>query len=264
MATYTLGEKCVTEIIDLTPVCDKTGAARLLDMAPLRSKAVRETWLSDRHPSWSRQIGVVAIKGSTSFKTATARELPAATAVVDPLHVVKLAGDALDQCRRRIQQAIPGPCGVAADPLQMSHGTPYAGFELLAGRQWGTPRHRSGERRQGGGRGHVGGQRIMTPHCSPGRAAARANPAALIESLRTSVPALLIGLRRLGRTLNHLDHDILAYFDRSGRSNGPAEAISGRPRHLCSSALAFRNLTHYIARSSRETAGFRPQLQPPL
>ncbi len=46
---------------------------------------------------------------------------------------------------------------------------------------------------------------------------------------------------------------MLAYFDRPGTSNGPTEAINGRLEHLRGSALGFRNLTHYIARSLLET-----------
>ena len=55
---------------------------------------------------------------------------------------------------------------------------------------------------------------------------------------------------------------MLAYFDRPGTSNGPAEAINGRLEHLRGSARGFRNLTNYIARSLLETGGFRPQLHP--
>ena len=55
---------------------------------------------------------------------------------------------------------------------------------------------------------------------------------------------------------------MLAYFDRPGTSNGPTEAINGRLEHLRGSALGFRNLTNYIARSLLETGGFRPQLHP--
>jgi hypothetical protein len=36
----------------------------------------------------------------------------------------------------------------------------------------------------------------------------------------------------------------------------------GRLEHLRGSALGFRNLTNYIARSLLETGGFRPQLHP--
>ena len=56
--------------------------------------------------------------------------------------------------------------------------------------------------------------------------------------------------------------DVLAYFDRSGTSNGLSDAINGRLEHLRGSALGFRNLTNYIARSLLETGGFRPQLHP--
>jgi len=57
---------------------------------------------------------------------------------------------------------------------------------------------------------------------------------------------------------------VLAYFDRPGTSNGPTEAINGRLEHLRGSALGFRNLTNYIARSLLETGGFRPRLHPAL
>ena len=78
------------------------------------------------------------------------------------------------------------------------------------------------------------------------------------------VPAALTELRRLGRTLNQRAGDVLAYFDRPGTSNGPTEAINGRLEHLRGSALGFRNLTNYIARSLLETGGFRPRLHPRL
>ena len=44
--------------------------------------------------------------------------------------------------------------------------------------------------------------------------------------------------------------------------NADIEAISGRLEHLRGSALGFRNLTNYIARSLLEAGGFRPQLHP--
>ena len=53
-----------------------------------------------------------------------------------------------------------------------------------------------------------------------------------------------------------------AYFDRPGTSNGPAEAINGHLEHLRGSALGFRNLTNYIARSLLESGAFRPRLHP--
>ena len=76
------------------------------------------------------------------------------------------------------------------------------------------------------------------------------------------MPAALVEVTKLGRTLNQRAVDVLAYFDRPGTSNGPTEAINGRLEHLRGSALGFRNLTHYIARSLLEAGGFRPLLHP--
>lgn len=82
----------------------------------------------------------------------------------------------------------------------------------------------------------------------------------LIEDLTTDVPACLVELRKLGRTLHTRAADVLAYFDRPGTSNGPTEAINGRLEHLRGSALGFRNLTNYITRCLLEAGGFRPLL----
>ncbi len=105
------GDKFVTVIIDLTAVRDSTGPARLLDIVEGRSKQAFKTWLADRPQAWRDAVEVVAMDGFTGFKTATTEKLPDATTVMDPFHVVRLAGDALDRCRRRVQQAIWGHRG---------------------------------------------------------------------------------------------------------------------------------------------------------
>ena len=46
------GDKYVTVIIDLTPIRDKTGPARLLDMVEGRSKQAFQQWLADRPKEW--------------------------------------------------------------------------------------------------------------------------------------------------------------------------------------------------------------------
>lgn len=130
------GDKYVAVIIDLTPVRDKSGSARLLDMVPGCSKQVFKTWLAERPASWSEGIETVAMDGFTGFKTATAEELPDAVTVMDPFHVVRLAGDALDQCRRRTQQQLHGHRGRIGDPLYMSRRTLHTGADLLTDRQW--------------------------------------------------------------------------------------------------------------------------------
>ena len=79
------GDKYVTVIIDLTPIRDGTGPARLLDMVDGRSKQAFKAWLAERPEAWRDDIEVVAMDGFTGFKTATAEELPEAVAGAGPL-----------------------------------------------------------------------------------------------------------------------------------------------------------------------------------
>ena len=99
---------------------------------------------------------------------------------------------------------------------------------------------------------------IRATHVQP------ASTVKLIEAVSHGVPKALSELITLGRTLKQRAEDVLAYFDRPGTSNGPTEAINGRLEHLRGSALGFRNLTNYIARSLLESDGFRPRLHPSL
>jgi len=129
------GDKYVTVIIDLTGIRDGTGPARLLDMVEGRSKQAFKTWLAGRPQAWRDRVEVVAMDGFTGFKTATTEELPDAVAVMDPLHVVRLAGEALDQCRRRVQQQTHGHRGRSGDPLYGARRTLHTGAGLLTDKQ---------------------------------------------------------------------------------------------------------------------------------
>jgi transposase len=81
-----------------------------------RSKQAFKRWLAQPEESWRETVEVVAMDGFTGFNTATTEELPDAVAVMDPFNVVRLAGDALDQCRRRVQQDTRGHRGRTTDP----------------------------------------------------------------------------------------------------------------------------------------------------
>ncbi|AND15263.1 ISL3 family transposase [Rathayibacter tritici] len=259
------GDKYVTVIIDLTPIRAKTGPARLLDMVEGRSKAVFKQWLADRPDTWRARVEVVAMDGFTGFKTATAEELPDAVPVMDPFHVIRLAGDALDRCRQRVQQQSTGHRGRSRDPLYSARRTLHTGADLLTDKQharlktvFAVDEHVEVEATWGIY------QRMIAAYRDPDRTAGKTAMQALIDSISGKVPRALKELVTLGRTMNARAADILAYFDRPGTSNGPTEAINGRLEHLRGSALGFRNLTNYIARSLLETGGFRPRLHPQL
>ncbi|BDZ59067.1 hypothetical protein GCM10025872_27240 [Barrientosiimonas endolithica] len=257
------GEKYVTVVIDLTPVRDGTGPARLLDMIEGRSKQTFKSWLADRDQAWRDGVEVVAMDGFTGFKTAAVEELPGVATVMDPFHVTRLAGEALEECRRRVQQAIHGHRGRKGDPLYAARRTSSTGADLLTDRQadrlttlFADDAHVEVEATWGVY------QRMIEAYRHQDRHRGRELMVTLIDSIRTGVPKALVEVTKLGRTLTKRTEDVLAYFDRPGTSNGPTEAINGRLEHLRGSALGFRNLTNYIARSLLETGGFRPQLHP--
>ena len=160
--------------------------------------------------------------GFTGFKTATAEELPDAVAVMDPFHVVRLAGDALDKCRRRVQQAIHGHRGMKNDPLYSARRTLHTGAGLLTDKQkdrlsalFAAEEHVQVEATWGIY------QRMIAAYREEDRRRGRELMVQLIDSISHGVPKALTELITLGRTLKKRAADVLAYFDRPGTSNGP-------------------------------------------
>jgi transposase len=239
----------VTVIIDLTPVLEGSGRARLLDLVPGRSAAALKTWLSAQAAAFRDQVEVVAMDGFGGYKTAATEVLPEATPVMDPFHVVALAGTKLDLCRQRIQQQTCGHRGRAGDPLYRVRRTLRTRLPLLNTRQkarleavFADEAHLAVELCWGFY------QRLIAAYNHPDRRRGKIMMTTIIDALRSGVPDALEELAQLGRTLWRRRADVLAYFDHHA-SNGPTEAINGRLEALRRNALGFRNLTHYRLRS---------------
>jgi hypothetical protein len=225
------GDKYVTVIIALTGIRDGTGPARLLDMVEGRSKQAFKSWLADRDQTWPDGVEVVAMDGFTGFKTATAEELPDAVAVMDPFHVVHLAADALDRCRRRVQQAIHGHRGMKNDPLYSARRTLHTGADLLTDKQtdrlaalFADDAHVEVEATWGIY------QRMIQAYREQDRGRGRELMVKLIDSISHGVPKPLTEVITLRRTLEKRAADVPAYFDRPGTSNGPTEAHQRQAR----------------------------------
>jgi transposase len=124
-------DRFVTVIVDLTPVRDRSGPARLLDMVEGRSARVFQTWLDAQTDAFRNTVQVVAMDGFTGFKTAAAAAVPDAVTVMDPFHVVALVGDKLDLARQRVQHDTLGHRGHAGDPLYAARRTLRTGKDLL-------------------------------------------------------------------------------------------------------------------------------------
>jgi len=73
-------------------------------------------WLASQSAAWRDRVQYVAIDMCTIFVSAVRRILPHAQLVVDHFHVVKLAGDAVAEVRRRVTTTLRGRRGRDSDP----------------------------------------------------------------------------------------------------------------------------------------------------
>ena len=170
--------------------------------------------------------------GFTGFKSAAAEELPDARAVMDPFHVVHLAGDALDECHRRIQQELHHRRGRVTDPLYKARRMLHTRSCLL------TPLQQRQILNLFSGDEHVAlevtwsaYQNIIDAYRAPNTSAGKALMRAEIERLSNAgVPSSLTEIITLGRTLKRRATDILAYFDHPHTTGGPTKAINAPPR----------------------------------
>ncbi len=239
----------VTLIIDLTPTHDQTGPARLLDLVPGRSATALASWLAAQPDGFAQSVQIIAMDGFAGYKTAATEVIPDAVTVMDPFHVVALAGAKLDLIRQRIQQQTLGRRGHTGDPLYGIRRIARTRLQLLSTRQYArlnsvfdTDEHLAVKV------AWLIYQKIIAAYADPDRRRGKKAMTKLIDSIRRGVPSGLEEIAQLGRTLARRRADILAFFDHHA-SNGPTEAINGRLEALRRNALGFRNLTHYRIRS---------------
>ena len=149
---------------------------------------------------------------------------------MDPFHLVSLAGDKLDQCRRRIQRAITGRRGRAGNRLYQARRTTLTGAGLLTNTQterletlfaddlhaavqasWGVYQHLI--------------QAYRTEEAGLGKYLTQQ----LIDSLKQATPEGLEEIHTLARTPISRSQDVLAYFDHPRTSNGPTPGHQRTP-----------------------------------
>lgn len=205
------------------------------DLVPLMANSRCQRWMST---SWRRFTG---------FKTATVEELPEAVEVMDR---------SLRRLDRRRTRPVPPPR--PAGHLRAPWPQERPALPPRAGPCTRAPICSPQAERPAlcpvrpviHGHAHVevgatGGicQRMIAAYRQEYKRRGRELMVKLIESISHRVPNALREIIPLGRTLKKGAADVLAYFDRPGTSNGPAEAINGRLEHLRGSALVFRNRT---------------------
>lgn len=261
------GDRYVTVIIDLTPVRDRSGPARLLNVVPGRPKKPLQDLArrSGRVLAWAGRGGSHGTV-SPGPESAAGEELPQARAVMDPFHVVSLAASKLDQCRRRIQRAITGRRGRAGDRLYRARRTPLTGAGLLTDTQterletlFADDRHAAVQASWGVYQHLI--QAYRTEEAGLGKYLTQR----LIDSLKQAIPEGLEEIQTLARTPISRSQDVLAYFDRPRTSNGPTSGDQRTPgaptRHR--PGLCATSPTTPSAASSTPDASKTTRQQPP-
>ncbi|MBY0291277.1 MAG: transposase, partial [Mycobacteriaceae bacterium] len=149
------------------------------------------------------------------YKKAATDQLPEATTVMNPFHVVALAGTKLDLCRQRLQHQTCGHRGRSGDPLYGVRRTLRTRWPLLSNPQQARLSTVFADD------DHLAAvvtwsiyQRIIAAYTPP-RPAAAAEPYSPRSSTRCAAafPLASRNWPSFGRTLWRRRHDFLAYFD---------------------------------------------------
>jgi transposase len=222
-ATATSPTRFVTGLVDLRPAGG--GPARLLDIVLGRSGRVVSDWLNQRGEDWCNRVKVAALDPFRGYERALHAGLHGATVVLDAFHAIRLAQDAIDQVRRRVQQDTHGHRGRKGDPLYgirrillrgAENLTANAYARLIAGLDAGDPNREVAA-------AYIACQELRHLYAAPDLHRARRRLHTFYEACALpGVPEL----ERLGRTISAWEDQLLAYFTTGGVSNGPTEAVN--------------------------------------
>ena len=234
-------------MVDLTRNKDGRTHARLLDLVPGRSGTVYKDWLKARGDTFRKQVEVATLDPFRGYKNAIDDQLADAVAVLDAFHVVKLATQAVDEVRRRVQQDTLGHRGKRDDPLYKIRTILRSGIEHLTDRQQARLAEAiaADERHDEVWYAWQAAQQVRAVYHADTPAAGRA----LAEKILTGFPTCPIPeIARLGKTLKQWRDAFLGYFDTGGANNGGTEAINGLIELHRRIARGFRNRDNYRLR----------------
>jgi transposase len=225
-------DRFVTVIVDLTPVRDRSGPARLIDMVEGRSARMFQAWLDAQPDTFRNTVQVVAMDGFTGFKTAAAQAVLDAVTVMDPFHVVALVGDKLDLARQRVQHDTLGHRGRTGDPLYAARRTLRTGESLLTDKQharlaglFAHEEHLPVEV------GWCVYQDVIAAYRHPDKTLGKAAMSRVIDSLRHGVPAGLDAPPKAAPTRKSAAASLDEYWD-AGQGGLFVGNDEGRPRCL--------------------------------
>ena len=123
--------RMLTGMVDISR--DKKGHvnARLLDVVPGRSGPVYSNWLKARRRSSGQGVKHTTLDAFRGYRNAITDQLGHTVTILDAFHVVKLGIEALDETRRRVQNATTGHRGRKDNPLYTIRRLLTTGAERL-------------------------------------------------------------------------------------------------------------------------------------
>jgi transposase len=230
-----------TQIVDVR-------VGQLLDVVAGRDHVEPCRWLAERPAEWLAGIEWATLDLSATYRVVFDMMLPDAVQVADPFHVCPLANQALDECRRRVQNETLGHRGRKTDPLYRARRRltmarerlTEDGHERLIGLlRAGDPHH---EVWFAWNAKEV--VRQIYDHTDHQLAVEWVNEIVADFADREMPPEV----RRLGRTIGRWRDQIVAWHC-AHVSNGPTEAVNNLVKRVKRVAFGMRNFTHYRIRA---------------
>ena len=244
-------------MVDLTRDSRGNVHARLLDLVPGRSGKAYKDWLTERGDAFRRGVQIAALDPFAGYKSAIDDKLEDAVAVLDAFHVVKLATQAADDIRRRVQQETLGHRGRKGDPLYGIQTILRAGAENLTDKQLNrlTTAIETNEAHQAVYVAWRCAQDLRAAYRTTDLTEGKRRAEKILATFHTCpIPEIA----RLGRTLRRWSAAFLAYFTTHRSSNGGTEAINGIIELHRRLARGYRNRDNYRLRMLLATGGLTP------
>jgi transposase len=219
---------------------------RLIDVVPGRSAEAVATWLRAKPDRWLAGIATAVIDPYSGYARGLREGLPHARLVVDHFHVVRLANQALDEVRRRVQQHTLGHRGRKVDPLYRIRRRLLAAHERLGVITWErtTALLEVGDPAGEVGAAYLAKELLREVYATANVAEARRRLRRFYHHCRGSdVPELA----RLSRTVARWEAEILAWHT-TGLTNGPTEAVNLLVKKIKRVGHGFRNFENYRLR----------------
>ena len=219
----------------------------LLDVVDGRSRDVLGDWLAERGEAWCQQIQLATLDPAAGYRRALLDHLPNATLVVDHFHAIKLANAAIDDVRRRVQQATTGHRGRKGDPLYRIRRALLIADERLTEDRfaWIRAALDGGDPEGEVSAAWVAKELLRDVYAATNEAHARRR---LIVFFQFCADAEVDELDRLATTIDRWADLVLAYHLTGRASNGRVENTHMLAEKIRRNAHGFTNLTNYRRR----------------